>query len=57
MGCVRGVREREKIEKSSSSLPLHVQGKKKMHTTVQNSIVPCFFFFKKMNLGSNPKWL
>jgi hypothetical protein len=57
MGCVRGVREREKIEKSSSSLPLHVQGKKKMHTTVQNSIVPCFFFKKKMNLGSNPKWL
>jgi hypothetical protein len=37
-----GVREREKIEKSSSSLPLHVHGKKKMHTTIQNSIVPCF---------------
>jgi hypothetical protein len=51
MGCVRGVREREKIKKSSSSLPLHVQGKKKMHITVQNSIVLCFFFYKKNEFG------
>jgi hypothetical protein len=44
-GKVGREREREnEREKSSSSLPLHVQGKKKMHSAVQNSTVPCFFF-------------
>jgi len=52
---LRGVRELEKIE-NSSSLPLHAQGKKKMHTVIQNNIISCLFFLrKKKNLGSNSK--
>jgi hypothetical protein len=47
MGCVGflgGEREGKKREKSSSSLPLRTQGKKKMQA-VQNGTIPCFLFF------------
>ena len=47
MGCVGflgGEREGKKREKSSSSLPLRAQGKKKVQA-VQNGTIPCFLFF------------